>query len=70
MLYAATARLGIMEHLEYDYYEFEERGTESCEVTVHIGASEKHLHMRPWSVTTPGHRMQDACQIATRKALR
>ncbi|XP_025825129.1 uncharacterized protein LOC112900483, partial [Panicum hallii] len=47
-----------------------EHGTESCEVTVHIGASDKYLEMQPWSITATGARMPDTIQLAARKALR
>jgi hypothetical protein len=47
-----------------------EHGTESCEVTIHIGASDKYLEMQPWSVTATGARMPDTIQLAARKALR
>ena len=47
-----------------------EHGTESCEVTVHIGASDKFLEMQPWSVTATGARMPDTIQLVARKALR
>lgn len=47
VLYVATMRLGIPEHPEYVGREFMEHGTESYEVTVHIGASDKFLEMQP-----------------------
>ena len=56
VLYAATVRLGIPERPEYVGREFMEHGTESCEVTIHIGASDKYLEMQPWSVTATGAR--------------
>ena len=70
VLYAATVRLGIPERPEYVGREFVEHGTESCEVTIHIGASDKYLEMQPWSVTATGARMPDTIQLAARKALR
>ena len=70
VLYAATVRLGIPERPEYVGREFMEHGTESCEVTVHIGASDKFLEMQPWSVTATGARMPDTSQLVARKALR
>jgi hypothetical protein len=39
VLYAATARLGILDHLEYVGREYVEDDIEYCEVTMHIGAS-------------------------------
>ncbi|XP_039778425.1 uncharacterized protein LOC120645740, partial [Panicum virgatum] len=47
VLYAATVRLGIPERPEYIGREFMEHGTESCEVTIQIGASDKYLEMQP-----------------------
>jgi hypothetical protein len=43
VLYAATVRLGIPDHSEYVGREYMEEGTEYCEVTVHIDASDKFL---------------------------
>ena len=70
VLYAATVRLGIPECPEYVGREFMEHGTESCEVTVHIGANDRILEMQPWSVTATGARMPDTIQLVARKALR
>ena len=70
VLYAATVRLGIPERPEYVGREFMKHGTESCEVTIHIGASDKYLEMQPWSITATGARMPDTIQLAARKALR
>jgi hypothetical protein len=70
VLYAATIRLGIPERPEYVSREFTEHGTESCEVTVHIGVSDKYLEMQPWNITTTRSRMQDFVQLAARKALK
>jgi hypothetical protein len=70
VLYATTIRLGIPEHPEYVGREYVEQGTESCEVTVHIGAGDKFLEMKPWSVTATGCRLKDTYQLVARKALR
>jgi hypothetical protein len=50
VLYAATVRLGILDRLKYVGQEYVEEGMEYCEVTVHIGASDKFLEMKPWCV--------------------
>jgi hypothetical protein len=63
VLYAATIRLGIPEHPEYVGREYVERGTESCEVTVHVGTSDKFLEMKPWSVTATGCRLKDTYEL-------
>ena len=70
MLYAATARLGIPDHPEYVGREYVEHGMEFCEVTVHIGASDKFLEMKPWCVTATGSRLSDTYQLVARKALK
>ena len=54
VLYAATVRLGILERPECVGREFMEHGIESCEVAIHIGASDKYLEMQTWSVTATG----------------
>jgi hypothetical protein len=58
VLYATTVRLGIMDRPEY-----------VGQVSVHIGASDKFPKVRPWSVTTTGHRLKDTYQLTARKAL-
>jgi hypothetical protein len=70
VLYAVTVQLGIPERPEYVGREFTEHGTESCEVTINIGASDKYLEMQPWSITATGSHMQDIIQLAACKALR
>jgi hypothetical protein len=70
VLYAATVRLGIPDRPEYVGREYVEHGTEFCEVTVHVGASDKFLEMKSWSVTATGCRLKDTYQLAARKALR
>jgi hypothetical protein len=47
-----------------------EEGTEYCEVTVHIGASDKFLEMKPWCVTATGSRLTNTYQLVARKALK
>jgi hypothetical protein len=59
VLYAATARLGILDHLEYVGHEYVEDSTEYCEVTVHIGASGRFSEMGPWCVTATGTSLFD-----------
>lgn len=70
VLYEATSRLGIMEHPEYVGREYHEYGTDRCEVTIHVGASERYRDTRPWSVSTIGFRFADTYQAVARKALR
>jgi hypothetical protein len=48
---SATVQLGILDRPEYVGREYVEEGMEYCEVTVHIGASDKFLEMKPWYVT-------------------
>ncbi|CAO2047600.1 unnamed protein product [Urochloa humidicola] len=63
-------RLGITEHPEYEGREYEEYGTERCEVIIRIDRSEEFPDIRPWRVTTTGFRFADTYQAAARKALR
>jgi hypothetical protein len=70
VLYAVTSLLGISDHLKYVGHEYVEEGTEYCEVTVHIGASDKFLKMKPWCVTTTGYCLSDTYQLVARKALK
>jgi hypothetical protein len=58
VLYAATARLGILDRLEYVGHEYVEDDTEYCEVTMHIGASGRFPEMGPWCVIATGTRVQ------------
>jgi hypothetical protein len=70
VLHAATIWLGIPERPEYVGREYVEHGTESCEVMVHIGVSDKFLEMKPWSVTATSCCLKDTYQLVARKALR
>jgi hypothetical protein len=69
VLYATTVRLCIMDRPEYVGREYMERGTEACQVSVHIDASGKFPEVRPWSVTMTDHRLKDTYQLTTRKDL-
>jgi hypothetical protein len=70
VLYAATVRLGILDRPEYVGREYVEEGTEYCEVTMHIDASDKFLEMKHWCVTATGSRLTDTYQLVARKALK
>jgi hypothetical protein len=70
VLYAATARLSILDHPEYMGHEFVEDGTEYYEVMVHLGASDRFPEMGPWCVTATGSRLSDTYQLVARKALK
>jgi hypothetical protein len=70
VLYAATVRLDILDRPEYVGQEYVEEGMEYCEVTVHIGASDKFLEMKPWCVTAIGSRLTNTYQLVARKALK
>jgi hypothetical protein len=69
VLYATTVHLGIMDRLEYVGREYMEHGTKACQVSVHIGASDKFPEVRPWSITTSGHHLKDTNQLTTCNAL-
>jgi hypothetical protein len=70
VLCATTVRLGILDHPEYVGREYVEEGTEYCEVTVHIGVSDKFLEMKPWCLTATGSHLTDTYQLVARKALK
>jgi hypothetical protein len=70
VLYATTVRLGIPDRPEYIGREYVEEGTEYCEVTVHIRASDKFLDMKIWCVTATGSCLTDTYQLVARKALK
>ena len=70
LLRDTAVRLGISEHPEYEGREYEEYGTEHCEVTVRVGRSEEYPDIRPWRVSTTGFRFADTYQATARKALR
>jgi hypothetical protein len=70
LLYATMTRLGILDHPEYVGREYEECGTERCEMIVYIKASKEFPDIQPWVVSTTGFRFKDTYQVAARKALR
>jgi hypothetical protein len=70
VLYVTTVRLGISDRPEYVGHEYVEEGTEYCEATVHIGASDKFLEMKHWCATATGSRLTDTYQLVARKALK
>jgi uncharacterized coiled-coil protein SlyX len=59
-----------MDHPEYVAREYVEEVMEYCEVTVHIGASDKFLEMKPWCVTATGSHLTDTYQLVAHKALK
>jgi hypothetical protein len=69
VLYATTVRLGILDRSEYVGREYVQEGTEYCEVTMLIGASDKFLEMNLWCVTATGSHLTDNYQLIARKAL-
>ena len=70
LLYASMVRIGILDHPEYVGREYEEYGTQRCEVIIHIGASRDFPDINPWVVSTVGFRFEDSYQAVARKALR
>ena len=53
LLRDTAVRLGISEHPEYEGREYEEYGTEHCEVTVRVRRSEEYPDISPWRVSAP-----------------
>jgi hypothetical protein len=70
VLYAAAIRLGISYHPEYVGCEFVDDGMEYCEVTMHLGASDRFTEMGPWRITITGSRLSDTYHLVARKALK
>ena len=71
ILYATLQKLGVKDRHEYEGREYEEHGTERCEVTVYIGKSEEFPDLtEAWNVTAIGFRFVDTYQVVARKALR
>jgi hypothetical protein len=70
VLYAAIVQLGFLDRPEYVSWEYVVKGTEYCEVTMHIGASDKFLEIKPWCVTATGSHLTDTYQLVARKALK
>jgi hypothetical protein len=70
LLYATMTRLGILDHPEYVGREYEEYGTERCDVVIFVGPSKEFPDTIPWVVSTTGFRFEDTYQVAARKALR
>jgi hypothetical protein len=70
VLYVATTRLGVWNHLKYVGREYVEDDTEYCEVMVHIGASGRFLEMRPYCSTVTGSHLSDTYHLVARKALK
>ena len=71
LLYTTMQSLGIRERPEYGGREYEEHGTERCEVTVYIDKSDDYPDITgEWSTTVTGFRFPDTYQAVARKALR
>lgn len=70
LLYATMTRLGILDHPEYVGREYEEHGTQRCEVIVYVRASKDFPDIMPWVVSTTGFWFEDTYQVVARKALR
>jgi hypothetical protein len=70
VLYAATARLDILDCPEYVGREYVEDGTEYCEAMVHIDTSGRFSKMGPCCVTAIRTRLSDTYWLVARKALK
>ena len=70
ILHATLQKLKVKDHPEYEGREFEEQGTERCEVIVYIGKSEEFPDLtKAWNVTATEIRFVDTYQVVARKAL-
>ena len=55
ILHTTLQKLGVKDRPEYEGREYEEHGTERCEVTVYIGKSEEFPDLtEAWNVTATG----------------
>ena len=71
ILHATLQKLRVKDRPEYEGREYEEQGTERCEVTVYIGKSEEFPDLtEAWNVTATRFRFVDTYQVVARKALR
>jgi len=70
LLYATMSRIGLLDHPEYVGREYEEYGTERCEVIIYVGGSKDFPNIGPWVVSTIGFRFEGTYQSVARKALR
>ena len=71
ILHATLQKLRVKDRPEYEGREYEEQGTERCEVTVYIGKSEEFPNLTgAWSVTATGFSFIDTYQVVAHKALR
>jgi len=70
ILHATLQKLRVNDRPEYEGHEYEEHGTERCEVTVYIRKSEEFPDItEAWNVTTTGFRFIDTYQVVAHKAL-
>src|SRR6266498_5737927 len=69
VLWETLMRFGYVHHPEYRIQEFEESGTQKCEVYLNIFQTPEHPDWPPWSVQVMGSRRKDACQKAARTTL-
>ena len=62
ILHATLQKFGVKDRHEYKGREYEEHGTERCEVTVYIGKSEEFSDItQAWSVTATGFSVTPRC---------
>ena len=71
ILHATVQKLRVRDRPEYEGREYEEHGTERCEVTVYIRKSEEFPDLtKAYSLTVIGFRFVDTYQVVAHKALR
>ena len=71
LLYATMQRFGIKDRPKYKGKEYEEHGTERCEVAIYVGKSEDFPDIaEAWSMTTTGFWFANMYQAIACKALR
>src|SRR6266540_2924088 len=63
VLWETLMRFGYVQHPEYRIQEFEEFGTQKCEVYLNIFQTPEHPDWPPWSVQVMGSRRKDAKKL-------
>jgi hypothetical protein len=69
MLWEACMRLGYTKRPEYTGREYEECGSQMCEVYLQVFDCSRDVSLQPWRVHTVGVRFTDTYQLAARQAL-
>ena len=69
ILWETLMRFGYTQRPKYQSKEYEEFGTQGCDVYVKVFQTPEYPEWTPWSVMAIGSRREDAYQKAAHKAL-